>query len=113
MNAAVDDTQSFLATVHPYDSLPRDELVRVTGSFSRRQVAAGSLIYKIGDPLDGLFLIEGGGVEILDGNNALVSLLGPRNSFGERGMMRDGLAATTARSTVCRSPSCGGVRVSR
>ncbi|MEZ5733265.1 MAG: DUF294 nucleotidyltransferase-like domain-containing protein [Paracoccaceae bacterium] len=99
MNAAVDDTQSFLATVHPYDSLPRDELVRVTGSFSRRQVAAGSLIYKIGDPLDGLFLIEGGGVEILDGNNALVSLLGPRNSFGERGMMRDGLAATTARST--------------
>ncbi len=30
---------------------------------------------------------------------ALVSLLGPRNSFGERGLMRDGLAVTTARVT--------------
>ncbi len=53
-------------------------------------LAAGAEIYAFGEPLDGLFLIESGRVEILDRNGALVSLLGPRNSFGERGLMRDG-----------------------
>ncbi len=91
--------EGFLATVHPYDSLPRDELARVAGSFSRRHLTAGVDIYSFGDPLTGLFLIEAGGVEIFDRNGALVSLLGPRNSFGERGLMRDGLAATTARTS--------------
>ena len=99
MNDTVPSIEGFLATVHPYDSLPQDELARVAGSFGRRKVTAGSEIYRIGEVLDGLFLIEGGGVEILDGNGALVSLLGPGNSFGERGMMRDGMAATTARCT--------------
>lgn len=91
--------EGFLATVHPYDSLPRDELARVAGSFGRRHLTAGVEIYGLGEPLAGLFLIESGGVEILDRNGALVSLLGPRNSFGERGLMRDGVAVTTARTT--------------
>jgi CBS domain-containing protein len=91
--------QGFLATVHPYDSLPQNELARVACSFGRRHLIAGAEIYNFGDPLTGLFLIEAGGVEILDRNGALVSLLGPRNSFGERGLLRDGLAATTARTT--------------
>ncbi|MCB2110735.1 DUF294 nucleotidyltransferase-like domain-containing protein [Albidovulum sp.] len=90
--------EGFLTTVHPYDSLPRDELARVAGSFSRRHLAAGVEIYGFGDPLAGIFLIETGGVEILDRNGALVSLLGPRTCFGERALMRDGLAATAART---------------
>jgi CBS domain-containing protein len=91
--------EAFLATVHPYDSLPQDELARVARSFSRRHLAEGVEIYTLGDPLSGIFLVESGGVEILDRNGALVSLLGPRNTFGERGLMRDGLAVTTARTT--------------
>lgn len=89
----------FLESVHPYDSLPRDELARVASSFSRREVAAGQEIYHEGTPLEGLYLIKRGAVEILDGAGGLVSILGPRNSFGERGLMRDGLAMTTARAT--------------
>ena len=50
--------EGFLTTVHPYDSLPRDELARVAGSFSRRHLAAGVEIYGFGDPLAGIFLIE-------------------------------------------------------
>ncbi len=99
MSDSVEKIAAFLATVHPYDSLPRDELARVAGSFSRRQTPAGTEIYVFGEPLSGLFLIEEGGVEIIDRNGGLVSLLGPRNSFGERGLMRDGLAVTTARTT--------------
>lgn len=91
--------QTFLESVHPYDTLPQDELARVAGSFGRRQVPAGAEIYAMGEPLTGLYLIESGSVEILDRNGALVSLLGRRNSFGERGLMRDGLAVTAARAT--------------
>ncbi|MCT8329980.1 DUF294 nucleotidyltransferase-like domain-containing protein [Albidovulum sediminis] len=99
MSDSIDKIAAFLATVHPYDSLPRDELARVAGSFSRREMPARTDVYVFGEPLPGLFLIEDGGVEILDRNGGLVSLLGPRNSFGERGLMRDGLAVTTARTT--------------
>lgn len=99
MDSTTQTIIAFLETVHPYDSLPRDELARVAGSFSRREIPAGTRIYAAGDPLDGLFLIKRGEVEIIDTHGALVSLLAPRNSFGERGLMRDGLAVTTARTT--------------
>lgn len=99
MGADIQPIIAFLEGVHPYDNLPRDELVRVAGSFSRRELAAKTPVYAYGDELEGLFLIKSGGVEITDRNGALVSILGPRNSFGERGLMRDGLALTAARTT--------------
>jgi CBS domain-containing protein len=99
MDPALTTIIAFLETVHPYDSLPRDELVRVAGSFSRREYAAGEEVYHAGDPLKGLYLVKRGSIEVLDPSGTLVSLLGPRNSFGERGLMREGLAVTTARVT--------------
>lgn len=98
----------FIATVHPYDSLPRDELAHVAGFFSRRTYPAGATIYSYGDRLPGLYLIETGAITVSDRNGDSVSQLGPRNSFGERGLLRDGLAVTTARaeedSTVLMLP---------
>jgi CBS domain-containing protein len=99
MDMTIQTIIAFLETVHPYDSLPQDELARVAGSFGRREFAEGERIYAVGERLDGLFLIQRGEVEIIDTHGGLVSLLGPRNSFGERGLMRDGLAVTTARAT--------------
>lgn len=96
MDAQIETILAFLETVHPYDSLPRDELVRVAGSFGRREYLAGDQIYAAGEPLRGLYLIKRGAVEVTDANGVLVSILGPRNSFGERGLLRDGLAVTTA-----------------
>ena len=78
----------FLETVHPYDSLPQDELVRVATSFRRRDLAADQVIYTAGDPMEGLFLVMQGAVEVMDPSGVLVSILGPRNSLGERGLMR-------------------------
>ena len=89
----------FLETVHPYDTLSSDDLGRTAGVFSRREYAAGEEIYHAGDPLRGLCLVKRGTVEVLDPSGGLVSLLGARNSFGERGLLRDGLAVTTARAT--------------
>jgi CBS domain-containing protein len=99
MNETLQPIIDFLETVHPYDSLPRDELVRVAGSFSRREFPARTEVYHAGEPLKGLYLVKRGSVEILEPSGGLISLLGPRNSFGERGLMRDGLAVTTARAT--------------
>ncbi len=93
------DIITFLQGVHPYDSLPQDELARVAGSFSRRDYPAGTEVYAAGEPIRGLFLIRSGAIEVIDGNGAMISVLGPRNSFGERGLLRDGLAVTTARAT--------------
>ncbi|WP_137111844.1 DUF294 nucleotidyltransferase-like domain-containing protein [Rhodobacter sp. SY28-1] len=90
---------AFLETVHPYDSLPRDEMARVAASFSRRHYDDGVVIYSAGTPMTGIYLILDGSVEVLEPSGGLVSLLGPRNSFGERGLMRDGVAVTTARAT--------------
>ena len=90
---------AFLETVHPYDGLPQDELARVAGSFSRREYHAGEEVYHAGEPLKGLYLVKRGAVEVLEPSGGIVSLLGPRNSFGERGLMRSGLAVTTARVT--------------
>lgn len=89
----------FLETVHPYDTLPRDELARVATSFSRREYAAGEEVYLAGEPLKGLYLIKRGSVEVQEPSGQVISLLGPRNSFGERGLARDGLAVTHARVT--------------
>ena len=91
-------TLRFLESVHPYDALPQDELARVAGSFGRREAAPGAMVYRAGDRLAGLYLIERGAVEITDQNGVQVSLLGARNSFGERGLARDGRAMTTAKS---------------
>ncbi|MGY6535083.1 MAG: DUF294 nucleotidyltransferase-like domain-containing protein [Pararhodobacter sp.] len=91
--------KTFLESVHPYDSLPQDELARVATSFSRREYPAGSEIYAAGEPIRGVYLIKRGAVEVIDRNGTLVSILGPRNSFGERGLLRDGLAVTSARAT--------------
>ncbi|MFV0302722.1 MAG: DUF294 nucleotidyltransferase-like domain-containing protein [Paracoccus sp. (in: a-proteobacteria)] len=91
------DTADFITSVHPYDSLSRDELARVAGSFSRRPMPAGTLVYEHGDELPGIWLIESGRVAVTDRDGACVSELGPSNSFGERGLLREGLAVTTAR----------------
>ncbi|WP_119166559.1 DUF294 nucleotidyltransferase-like domain-containing protein [Algihabitans albus] len=96
MDVEASETADFLASVHPYDSLLPDELTRVAAAFRQVECEAGSNIYALGQRLEGLYIIAEGRVDVRDRNGAVVSILGPRNSFGERGLLRDGAAATTA-----------------
>ena len=64
MGADLQPVITFLEGVHPYDTLTQDELARVASSFSRREVPAGTDIYRKDDNLEGLYLIKSGGVEI-------------------------------------------------
>ncbi|MFN7103184.1 MAG: DUF294 nucleotidyltransferase-like domain-containing protein [Pseudorhizobium sp.] len=98
MAHAAADIARFVETVHPYDSLPRDELERVILRFVTRKLKAGSKIYALNDTLPGLYLIMDGNVEVRDSSGSLISQLFPRNTLGERGLLADGLAATNAQA---------------
>jgi CBS domain-containing protein len=92
------DLRDFLASVHPYDALDAEALDNLADAFRVQAMAAGQPVYTVGAPLEGLYLIHTGSVAVRDGSGAQISQLGPRNSFGERGLARDGIAVTSART---------------
>ncbi|WP_172330355.1 DUF294 nucleotidyltransferase-like domain-containing protein [Mangrovicoccus sp. HB161399] len=96
MTLTRDEIEAFLVSVHPYDSFERGDLARTAGCFQPVPFAKDSEIYALGAELPGIYLIYQGTVDVRDHRGAKVSILGCRNSFGERGLMRDGLAATSA-----------------
>ncbi|RDL47288.1 Hypoxic response protein 1 [Ensifer sp. M14] len=90
----------FLESVHPYDSLPASEFKRVVEHFACQSFLEGNSIYRRGELLQGLYLVMEGSVEVTDQSGTVISQLSPRNSFGERGLMGDGYAVTSARAVV-------------
>ncbi|MEO1329763.1 MAG: DUF294 nucleotidyltransferase-like domain-containing protein [Pseudomonadota bacterium] len=86
----------FLAAQSPYATLPEEERRRLADAARLLGKRGGDAIYRVGDRLDGVFIVAAGRVEVRDANGAHVSTLGPGNSFGERGLLRDGIAATSA-----------------
>ncbi len=90
---------AFLAHSHPYDTLPKSELTELAGRIHPRRVQAGEPVYAIGQALEGLYLVASGQIDIYDEHGNALSHLGPHNSFGERGLSRDGLAVTGAEAS--------------
>ncbi len=93
-----DEITRFLKSVHPYDALPADTLDDLAKQIEVWEVEEDFPVYELGHTLPGVFVIYEGQVEITDENGSAVSHLGLRNSFGERGLMKDGKAATRARA---------------
>ncbi|WP_209504163.1 MULTISPECIES: putative nucleotidyltransferase substrate binding domain-containing protein [unclassified Ruegeria] len=93
-----DEIARFLKSVHPYDALPADALDQIVKQIEVWEVEEDTSVYELGHALPGVFVIYEGQVEITDENGAVVSQLGLRNSFGERGLLKDGKAATKARA---------------
>lgn len=96
MDQQFDDVTDLLRTLHPYDSLADDEQETLTSRASWIEAEAGEPVYRAGDRLTGLYIIAAGRVEIRAPSGEVLSILGPRNSFGERGLLRDGRAVTNA-----------------
>ncbi|SMP32992.1 DUF294 nucleotidyltransferase-like domain-containing protein [Shimia sagamensis] len=97
MSLTHDQITRFLRSVHPYDSLPDEALQGLGAAFEIQVLPRDAQIYRLGETLKGLYLIYSGTVEVTDENGVVVSHLGLRNSFGERGLLRDGVAVTSAR----------------
>ncbi|WP_299402430.1 DUF294 nucleotidyltransferase-like domain-containing protein [uncultured Roseobacter sp.] len=91
--------QSFLAQIHPYDALPDGVLSEIANRVEWVAMAAGDSIYQHGAPLHGLYIIFSGQVSVRDAHGKEVSQLQRQNSFGERGLLQDGKAATSASAT--------------
>ncbi|SLN46575.1 Hypoxic response protein 1 [Falsiruegeria litorea R37] len=88
----------FLKSVHPYDALPVTELDTIAPQLDVWEVERDFAVYDHGEALPGLFIVYEGQIEVTDENGVAVSHLGLRNSFGERGLLRDGKAVTSARA---------------
>ena len=88
----------FLATIPPWAALPPAELDAVAACFVERTVPSASPVFRAGEPQEGLFVVVDGRVQIIDagGSGETLALLGPRNTFGERGLVTDGTAQTSA-----------------
>lgn len=90
----------FLASVHPYDTFDAPRLAHVASLFEEVEAAPGTEIYRHGATASGIFLIRKGRVEVTAPDGSTVSVLHAKNSFGERGLMRGGYNATTARAVT-------------
>ncbi|TKZ21372.1 cyclic nucleotide-binding/CBS domain-containing protein [Shimia litoralis] len=88
----------FLKSVHPYDTLSLETLTSLSTQFEAWELEKDFSVYEVGETLRGLFIIYEGMIEITDANDVVVSHLALRNSFGERGLLRDGKAVTSARA---------------
>ncbi|MEP2718370.1 putative nucleotidyltransferase substrate binding domain-containing protein [Pseudophaeobacter sp.] len=94
------DLIRFLSSVHPYDSLEQSVLRDLAPKFQLLSIPPGAAVYELGEDLAGLYLVHHGEVEVVDDNGMAISILGPRNSFGERGLTRGGRAVTSAKATT-------------
>ncbi|WP_298932403.1 DUF294 nucleotidyltransferase-like domain-containing protein [uncultured Ruegeria sp.] len=90
----------FLKSVHPYDALPDPVMNDLAQKIQVHEIEENSAVYELGQELPGVYIIYEGQVEITDENGAVVSHLGLRNSFGERGLLKDGIALTNARAHI-------------
>lgn len=90
------DQTSILSYLHPYDVLPEGTRTEILEQSEWVDVVEGDPVYTCGDTLKGLYIIIDGQVSVTDENDIPLSLLSRENSFGERGLMRRGLAVTTA-----------------
>jgi CBS domain-containing protein len=93
------NTNHFLAEIHPYDTLTTKELETLTSNIQTLQFNNNETIYQSGEQLEGLYIIVKGCVSITIQTGEHLSTLREKNSFGERGLLRNGLAATTAVAT--------------
>ncbi|MBC6436999.1 MAG: cyclic nucleotide-binding/CBS domain-containing protein [Rhodobacteraceae bacterium] len=90
------DIATLLSETPPYDTLPEDDRAQLVNSVGLHSAVAAEVIFSPGMPQCALYLIAAGRVDITDASGALLSILGPGNSFGERGLMQGGTASTTA-----------------
>lgn len=89
---------AFLAAIHPLDTLPPEELSRLSRMLVTRDLPGGATVHDIGDRLSGAHLIESGTIGICDSDGDILSRLGPGSWLGARDLLRDGLATARART---------------
>ena len=83
----------------PFDMLPEAKRRTLAETAKRITAPVGAVLFEEGAPLEGLYLVERGTLDIESSNADLISQRGPGDIMGERGLLRDGRAMLTARVT--------------
>jgi CBS domain-containing protein len=100
----VQEFADFLGSQPPFDALSGDDLERLARQVEVEYFAAGTVIMSAGSPpLDHLYVIRTGAVEMLDRGRA-VDLLGPGDTFGHISLLTGlapPLSARAAEDTLC------------
>ncbi|MDF2234986.1 putative nucleotidyltransferase substrate binding domain-containing protein [Albimonas sp. CAU 1670] len=87
-----------LARFAPFDLLPPDRLVELDRDLRLRGLRPGEDLFLEGQPLDGLYVILSGEIEVYARGGEVVSHRGEGEAMGERGLLRDGRAMLSARA---------------
>jgi Cyclic nucleotide-binding domain len=92
--------------------LPAEQIERILPCVGDRQLKAGEILFKAGEPGDALYIVAHGNVEVLanglPGADAaagnVIAVLGKGNAFGEMSLLSGGRAPR--RSAPSRTPVC-------
>ena len=91
------DILNFLNRQHPYDRLSVERRRQIAAGMVPQHLRTGDTVFSKGDEALGLYVILTGQVTIFDETDSPLSLLEQGNSFGERGLLKEGRAVTTAK----------------
>jgi MFS family permease len=83
-----------VAMLQPLPMASIDELARHVG---REEVAAGTDVFRQGDPGDRFYVIEAGEADVI-GDGRLIRTMGPGDGFGEIALLHDRPRTTTVRA---------------
>jgi CRP/FNR family transcriptional regulator, cyclic AMP receptor protein len=100
-------------TSHLFNHLPNDALDRLTDHAREVHLAPGDIIFRQGDPGDGLYFVKSGEVEISEvtasGERRYLGMIAAGEVFGEMavldGQPRSAWAKAQTNATVCFVPS--------
>ncbi|TCP60326.1 CBS domain-containing protein [Rhodovulum bhavnagarense] len=92
------DPLASLLCLPPFDRLPEGARRGLTGQVTRRTLAEGQTICRMGEKLDGLYVIETGSADLEDDGGRLIDHRGRGDVIGERGLLRLGRATLSARA---------------
>jgi CRP-like cAMP-binding protein len=89
---------TILTRVELFADLSKRDLERLAGSMQRRRYAKGRFVFVKGEPSTSLYVVEEGEVKLIttseQGDELILRVLGPGESFGEIGLL-DGNARST------------------
>lgn len=94
------DIPQILSRMPLFQQLPPEQIAEVAATTRERRLQRGELLFQKGDPAQGFYYVVMGQIKLvfpsISGNEKVVEVLGPRQSFGEAVMFMDRPAPVTA-----------------
>ena len=95
----VGETLALLSKCDLLRHLPPEQIEPLLDRVQEREVEAGEIVFRTGDPGDALYIVAHGGVEVLNGSDQrTLAELGDGQAFGEMALLSGGTRTATIRA---------------